>query len=178
MSRMALETRKGQRSRRRFDDEFKAQAVRLVLDGKSIAAVGPSAAVHVMPYLLGRGHSLGAASLVLAVMGAAQVPGRLLFAPLTRLLPERSFGPGVFLVQAIGLICLAFAGSSLTSALLFAVVFGAGSGLTTLVRPLVVAEWFGVVLASNNYWCEHARNRAPHMPWACIARRFLLSLLA
>jgi MFS family permease len=103
-----------------------------------------AAAVHVMPYLLGRGHSLGAASLVLAVMGAAQVPGRLLFAPLTRLLPERSFGPGVFLVQAIGLICLAFTGSSLTSALLFAVVFGAGSGLTTLVRPLVVAEWFGV----------------------------------
>lgn len=103
-----------------------------------------AAAVHVMPYLLGRGHSLRAASLVLAVMGAAQVPGRLLFAPLTRLLPERRFASGVFLVQAIGLICLAFTGSSLASAILFAVIFGAGSGLTTLVRPLVVADWFGV----------------------------------
>ena len=40
MSRMAPDTTKGRRSRRRFEDEFKAQAVRLVLeDGKSIAAV-------------------------------------------------------------------------------------------------------------------------------------------
>jgi Transposase len=40
MSRMASDTSKGRRSRRRFEDEFKAHAVRLVLDeGKSIAAV-------------------------------------------------------------------------------------------------------------------------------------------
>jgi hypothetical protein len=37
---MAPDTSKSRRSRRRFEDEFKAQAVRLVLDdGKSIAAV-------------------------------------------------------------------------------------------------------------------------------------------
>jgi transposase len=34
------ETTKGRRSRRRFDDDFKAQAVRLILDeGKSVGAV-------------------------------------------------------------------------------------------------------------------------------------------
>src|SRR5512134_639094 len=39
MSRMAKE-RKGRRPRRQFDDDFKAQAVRLVLDeGKSVGAV-------------------------------------------------------------------------------------------------------------------------------------------
>ncbi len=38
MSTMA-ETKKGRRPRRRFDDDFKAQAVRLVLDdGKTVAA--------------------------------------------------------------------------------------------------------------------------------------------
>ena len=40
MSTTMAETPKGRRSRRRFDDDFKAQAVRLVLDeGKSVGAV-------------------------------------------------------------------------------------------------------------------------------------------
>jgi MFS family permease len=103
-----------------------------------------AAAVHVMPYLLTHGHSLAFASFVLALMGAAQVPGRLLFTPLTRFISESGLAPAVFVVQAIGLGCLTFAGRSTTSAVLFAVIFGSGSGLTTLVRSLVVAEWFGI----------------------------------
>ena len=40
MSTAMAETSKSRRSRRRFDDDFKAQAVRLVLDeGKSVGAV-------------------------------------------------------------------------------------------------------------------------------------------
>ena len=40
MSRPMADTPKGRRPRRQFDDDFKAQAVRLVLDeGKTIAAV-------------------------------------------------------------------------------------------------------------------------------------------
>jgi transposase len=40
MSTPMAETTKSRRSRRRFDDDFKAQAVRLVLDeGKSVGAV-------------------------------------------------------------------------------------------------------------------------------------------
>ncbi len=40
MSTMAAETSKRRRARRRYDDEFKAQAVRLVLDeGQSVTAV-------------------------------------------------------------------------------------------------------------------------------------------
>ena len=40
MSRPMAETSKGRRSRRQFDDEFKTQAVRLVLDeGKSVGTV-------------------------------------------------------------------------------------------------------------------------------------------
>jgi transposase len=40
MSTPMAETPKGRRARRRFDDDFKAQAVRLVLDeGKSVGAV-------------------------------------------------------------------------------------------------------------------------------------------
>jgi transposase len=53
MSRMAPDTTKGRRSRRRFEDEFKAQAVRLVLDdGKSIAAVAGD--LDLTPSVLGR----------------------------------------------------------------------------------------------------------------------------
>lgn len=40
MSRPMADTSKGRRQRRQFDDDFKAQAVRLVLDdGKTVAAV-------------------------------------------------------------------------------------------------------------------------------------------
>lgn len=40
MSRPMADTSKGRRPRRQFDDDFKAQAVRLVLDdGKTVAAV-------------------------------------------------------------------------------------------------------------------------------------------
>jgi transposase len=47
------DTTKGRQSRRRFEDEFKAQAVRLVLDdGKSIAAVAGD--LDLTPSLLGR----------------------------------------------------------------------------------------------------------------------------
>ena len=52
MSRMAADTTKGRRSRRRFDDEFNAQAVRLVLDGKSVAAVAGD--LDLTPSVLGR----------------------------------------------------------------------------------------------------------------------------
>jgi transposase len=53
MSRMAPDTSKGRRSRRRFEEEFKAQAVRLVLDeGKSIAAVAGD--LDLTPSVLGR----------------------------------------------------------------------------------------------------------------------------
>jgi transposase len=49
---MAPDTSKGRRSRRRFEDEFKAQAVRLVLDeGKSIAAVASD--LDLTPSVLG-----------------------------------------------------------------------------------------------------------------------------
>ncbi len=50
---MAPDTSKGRRSRRRFEEEFKAQAVRLVLDeGKSIAAVAGD--LDLTPSVLGR----------------------------------------------------------------------------------------------------------------------------
>jgi transposase len=50
---MAPDKSKGRRSRRRFEEEFKAQAVRLVLDeGKSIAAVAGD--LDLTPSVLGR----------------------------------------------------------------------------------------------------------------------------
>ena len=57
---MAPDTSKGRRSRRRFEDEFKAQAVRLVLEeGKSIAAVAGD--LDLTPSVLGRSVAQGRA---------------------------------------------------------------------------------------------------------------------
>jgi MFS family permease len=145
-----------------------------------------AAAVHVIPFLVASGHSLRFASFVLAVMGAAQVPGRLLFSPLTRIIPERALAPSVFVLQVAGLLSLSLSARSTTSAVLFAVLFGAGSGLTMLVRSLIVAEWFGIarygaVSGRIALWGQFSRAAGPIVTaWvaAAISYRFVWSVLA
>lgn len=101
-------------------------------------------AALVIPFLLSNGHSLRFASFALALMGASQVPGRLLFTPLTRIIPGRTIAPAVFLLQAAGLVCLAWPARAPSFVMAFALLFGAGHGLTTLLRSILVAELFGI----------------------------------
>jgi MFS family permease len=101
-------------------------------------------AALVIPFLLANGHSLSFASFALALMGASQVPGRLLFTFLDRIVSGRAMAPVVFLVQAAGLVCLAGFAQSASSVIAFALLFGAGHGLTTLLRSILVADLFGM----------------------------------
>jgi MFS family permease len=114
--------------------------VALIFGANTLTAA--AAAVHLFPYLLLRGHGPEAAALVLAAVGAAQVPGRIFFTPLTRRVSKDRMASLVFLLPAAGLVCLSLAPTSPWLLGVFAALFGAGHGLITLVRATLVADWF------------------------------------
>jgi MFS family permease len=106
--------------------------------------VASAAIVHTLPFLVGMGMSPQRAAGVMALLGAAQVPGRVGFAALTRWMRPSWLAPSVFALQALGLACLALSRYASPLVFLFAVLFGAGNGLTTLIRSTMVADRFGL----------------------------------
>jgi MFS family permease len=134
-----------------------------------------AAAVHLFPYLLWRGYGTETAALIVGAVGAAQVPGRVFFAPLTRRVPKTWIAPFVFLLPAAGLACLALAPSVPWLLVAFVVLFGAGHGLTTLVRATLVADWFdeaGYAMISGTVavWVQLARAAGPIVAAALAVR--------
>jgi predicted MFS family arabinose efflux permease len=101
-----------------------------------------AAAVHVFPFLVARGFTTQSAALGMAAVGAAQVPARLAFGAVARFLPTRWTAPSIFLIQALGFVCLGFASRTPVFIGLFAVLFGFANGLMTLVKSMLVAERF------------------------------------
>jgi MFS family permease len=106
------------------------------------AATTVAVNVHLIPYLLGTGYSAAFAATVTGLVGGMQLPGRLLFAPLGRLLPARLMTVLVFVLQgtALGILLVV---PGVTGVLAFVVVFGVSNGMATLLRATRVAELFG-----------------------------------
>ena len=112
----------------------------IVLTLNSIATTGIG--VHLVPYLQTVGFSLQEAASVTAFVGAAQVPGRLLFRPLEFVLTSQWRFAFVLLAQAFGLLGLLYPNHH--TVLIFTVIlWGASNGMVTLVRATIVADWFG-----------------------------------
>jgi MFS family permease len=95
----------------------------------------------------------------------------------------------VFLLPAAGLVCLSLAPSSPWFLGLFAVLFGAGHGLSTLVRATLAAEWFDeeryAAISGTLAVCVHLARALGPIAAAALATRvgyeavwWLLSLLA
>jgi MFS family permease len=108
------------------------------LSSFNTAAIG----VHLVALLIGRGESAGLAATIAGLVGAAQVLGRIVFGPLTTVLAHRWATAAVFLFQAAGLAVLARPMPA-GAAVAFAVLFGMGNGMTTLARPMLLAEAYG-----------------------------------
>jgi MFS family permease len=100
-----------------------------------------AAATLVVPTLVARGHTLAAASGILAALGVLQLPGRLW-------VWRRSLSPANLLVtplllQAVGLAVFGGLRSAWT-AVLGVALFGLGAGIHTLARPWAVSVLYGV----------------------------------
>lgn len=102
-----------------------------------------------VPHLLVRGHSLAAASWVLAALGVMQLPGRLwLWRSGGLALSPRMLLVGPLTLQIAGLCVLAVA-SGLAGASAGVALFGIGAGLHTLARPWIVPLRFGIAAAGR-----------------------------
>jgi MFS family permease len=100
-------------------------------------------------WLTGRGVSGTTAASVLAMLGIAQLPGRIWLIGEGRTPSPAVLSSLPLLLQATGLAGLALAPGPLAAALWVA-VFGLGAGLHTLARPWIVQRLYGV--AEAGYW--------------------------
>src|SRR6185503_10889749 len=69
-------------------------------------SLGNGVAVHLVPYLTGRGFDLGTAATIAGLVGAMQVVGRLLFAPVERRVPASALVASVYALQPLSILVL------------------------------------------------------------------------
>ena len=108
----------------------------------ALYALGIGVPVHLVAYLGDHGYSLAFAAAAAGGIGAAQVLGRLLFAPLERRLAPRTVSLLIYVGQPIALLILLFIPSAV-GVVAFVILFGAARGAETLVRSTIIAGLYG-----------------------------------
>ena len=98
--------------------------------------------VHLIPYLTDHGWAATTAAAAVGWIGAMQLLGRLVFAPVAAWLGHRWVTATVFVVQALALAQLALI-AHMPSLLPMIVLLGAANGMNTLARASTLAEIFG-----------------------------------
>jgi MFS family permease len=98
--------------------------------------------VHLIPYLVERGHSPPFAATVAGLFGLMSLAGRLLIGPLGDRYSRRWVTAGLIGMQVAGLAVLAVA-PTIAGALVYVALFGAGSGTQTIMRAALLAERYG-----------------------------------
>jgi MFS family permease len=98
--------------------------------------------VHLVPYLIDRGHAPENAAGVAGLIGVMALPGRLVLTPLGDRLPRGAVAAALFLLQAVALTVLVLWRNT-AGVLAFVALFGAGFGAITPARAALVAEYYG-----------------------------------
>jgi MFS family permease len=98
--------------------------------------------VHLVPYLIDRGHAPAFAANMAGLIGAMALPGRLVLTPLGDRLPRGVVTAALFLSQAVALAVLVLWRET-AGVLAFVALFGAGFGAITPARAALVAEYYG-----------------------------------
>jgi len=98
--------------------------------------------VHLIPFLVDRGYSATLAAAIIGWMGAVQVPGRMIFVPISVRLGARWMVASVFFGQAVGLGQIPLI-ALMGTAVPFIIVMGASNGMSTLSRATSLARIFG-----------------------------------
>lgn len=98
--------------------------------------------VHLIPYLIARGHGAGFAATVAGAIGLLALPGRLIFTPLGDRWERRHVTASIFLLQAVSIVVLLLTRST-AGVILFVILFGAGFGAITPARAALIADYYG-----------------------------------
>lgn len=112
---------------------------------------------HLYPLLLERELDASAVVGVIAIIGPAQVAGRIGSAALAGRLPISRLGAVVVAGFPIAVLLLLVAGTNLPVIYLFAALYGAANGIMTIVRGLVVPE----MLTRHSYGAINGAMGAP-----------------
>ncbi|HUQ16596.1 MAG TPA: MFS transporter [Candidatus Saccharimonadales bacterium] len=116
----------------------------------ALYALGVGVPVHLVAYLGDQGYSLGFAAAATGAIGAAQVFGRLFFAPLEGRLPPRTLSLLIYAGQPVALLVLLLV-PGVAGVALFVVLFGAARGMETLVRSTLTAGLYGPARFASIY---------------------------
>jgi hypothetical protein len=95
-----------------------------------------------MPMFAALGRTPAQAVAIIVWIGPAQVLGRFLHLAFGQSMSTRTLGLMVLGAMPIGLLLLAL-GQHVASMFVFALLFGFGNGVVTIVRGLLVPEYFG-----------------------------------
>ncbi|HYI19341.1 MAG TPA: MFS transporter [Solirubrobacteraceae bacterium] len=106
----------------------------------SIAAIAMT--VHTIPFLLERGHGAAFAAFAVGLIGLSQLPGRILFGPVTTRLPRPHATASVFALMAAG-VTVTVGVHATWAALAGLVLLGMGNGMATLSRATAIADLYG-----------------------------------
>ena len=112
----------------------------LMLAWMSYAAAFSSLTYHFYPLLLERGLDASGVVMVLAVIGSAQVAGRVLIRAFASEAPVRKLGSGIVIVFPLAVIGFAYAPPQVAVIAAIAAFYGAANGMITIVRGLAVPE--------------------------------------
>jgi len=104
------------------------------------AAAFASLTYHLYPLLLERGLDAAGVVIVMAVIGPAQVAGRVLIMALAPEAPVRVLGSAIVIVFPLAVIGFAFAPADMMVIAAIAAFYGAANGMITIVRGVAVPE--------------------------------------
>lgn len=106
------------------------------------SVAGVAMTVHAIPFLLERGHGAGFAAFAVGLIGFAQIPGRILYAPLAARAPRVIATSTLFALVAVG-IAVTVSFQATWTVVLGLVVLGMGNGMATLARATSIADMYG-----------------------------------
>jgi predicted MFS family arabinose efflux permease len=133
--------------------------------GAATAVVFGAMAVHLVPVLEATGLAAGAAVLIASLKGVAQVAGRVWDLTLARKWHPLDVGRVSIALLPLSFGVLMLGGASLSTALLFTLLFGTANGLVTIVRGAVPLALFG----ADGYGTVLGVLAAPYLVLAALA---------
>jgi predicted MFS family arabinose efflux permease len=98
---------------------------------------------HILPLFEAQSFSSEAAVFAASMIGPMQVVGRLVMISVERRLSAIGIGVVCLLSMAAAATCLLFASGQVWLAVAFVVLHGAGYGVTSILKPVIIADLLG-----------------------------------
>lgn len=121
------------------DPRFWILAAALIAHGAATSTIG----VHLVGYLISRGHPATFAATAAGLLGVLSVTGRLVLTGARRRIPVTTIVATVFAIQAAAVLAMPLTAGSMVGAVVTVTGFGLGFGIASLATPALLADRYG-----------------------------------